>query len=80
MLRLFSDHERNPYELEGIDLPKLIEEYGAKPIADVLEALRWPDGIECPRCQSDRYRASNRAHSTVIMPATNQRHGGHGVP
>src|SRR5258705_13888457 len=42
-------------ELEGIDLPKLIEEYGSEAKCRAfLEALRWPDGIQCPRCQSEK--------------------------
>src|SRR5436309_8855273 len=42
-------------ELDGIDLPRLIEEYGSEAKCRAfLEALRWPDGIECPRCQSGK--------------------------
>jgi transposase-like protein len=35
-----------------VNLPELIEEYGTEEkCREYLEALRWPDGIECPRCE-----------------------------
>lgn len=41
---------------EGIDLPRLIREYGSEDKCRAfLEALRWPEGIECPRCQSEKF-------------------------
>jgi transposase-like protein len=34
-----------------VNLPELIEEYGTEEkCREYLEALRWPDGIVCPRC------------------------------
>jgi hypothetical protein len=40
---------------ESIDLPRLIEEYGSESRCRAfLEALRWPNGIECPRCHRDK--------------------------
>src|SRR4051812_31321300 len=38
-----------------IDLPKLIERFGSedKCIA-YLADLRWPEGVECPRCDSKK--------------------------
>lgn len=34
-----------------MDLPKLIERFGSEDKCHAyLEALRWPDGVECPRC------------------------------
>ena len=34
-----------------IDLPTLIEQFGCEDKChDYLEELRWPDGVECPRC------------------------------
>jgi len=36
-----------------MDLPTLIESYGSEDKCRAyLEAIRWPDGILCPRCQS----------------------------
>jgi transposase-like protein len=41
--------------LEGIDLPKLIERFGSEDRCHAyLEAVRWPDGVRCPRCDSDK--------------------------
>jgi len=35
-----------------MDLPTLIEKYGSEEkCREVLEQLRWPDGVECPRCE-----------------------------
>ena len=35
-----------------MDLPKLIERFGSEDKCHAyLEALRWPDGVECPRCE-----------------------------
>jgi transposase-like protein len=34
-----------------LDLPTLIERYGTEEkCRDLLEHLRWPEGVECPRC------------------------------
>lgn len=34
-----------------MNLPKLIEDFGSEDrCRDYLEGLRWPDGLECPRC------------------------------
>jgi transposase-like protein len=36
-----------------MDLPKLIERFGSEEKCRAyLEELRWPDGIECPRCKA----------------------------
>jgi len=38
-----------------VDLPKLIERFGNEDKCHAyLEELRWPDGVECPRCGSDK--------------------------
>jgi len=38
-----------------IDLPRLMQEFGSEEKCRAfMEALRWPDGIECPRCRSAR--------------------------
>jgi transposase-like protein len=35
-----------------MDLPQLIEQYGTEEkCREYLEDLRWPQGVECPRCQ-----------------------------
>jgi transposase-like protein len=43
-------------ELESnTDLPKLIEEFGSEAKCRAfLEALRWPEGIYCPRCHEKK--------------------------
>jgi transposase-like protein len=41
--------------IHSLDLPTLIERFGSEDkCRRYLEALRWPDGIECPRCESDK--------------------------
>lgn len=48
-------------ELEGIDLPKLIEEYGSEAKCRAfMEAIRWPEGVECPHCHGKKV---SRIHS-----------------
>ncbi len=38
-----------------IDLPTLIERFGSEDKCHAyLEELRWPDGVECPRCGSKK--------------------------
>lgn len=40
---------------EEMNLPKLIERFGSEDKCRAyLESLRWPDGVECPRCQSKK--------------------------
>src|SRR2546427_5149035 len=40
---------------EQMDLCKLIEQYGDdKKCRETLENLRWPDGVRCPACQSEK--------------------------
>jgi transposase-like protein len=43
-------------EIKGdMNLVKLIERYGSEDKCHAyLEELRWPDGIRCPRCDSDK--------------------------
>lgn len=38
-----------------VDLPKLIERFGSEDKCHAyLEEIRWPDGVKCPRCESDK--------------------------
>lgn len=38
-----------------MNLPELIERFGSEDKChEYLEELRWPDGVRCPRCQSDK--------------------------
>jgi transposase-like protein len=38
-----------------MNLPELIERFGSEDKCHAyLEALRWPDGVKCPRCNSDK--------------------------
>lgn len=40
---------------KNIDLPSLIEKFGSEDKCHAyLERLRWPDGVRCPRCQSEK--------------------------
>jgi transposase-like protein len=43
-------------EVKGdMNLPKLIEKYGSEEKCRAyLEELRWPNGVRCPRCDSDK--------------------------
>jgi transposase-like protein len=41
--------------MNEMNLPKLIERFGSEDKCRAyLEDLRWPDGVECPRCQSKK--------------------------
>jgi transposase-like protein len=41
--------------MDDMNLPKLIERFGSdEKCRAYLEELRWPDGVRCPRCQSDK--------------------------
>src|SRR5690348_8602200 len=38
-----------------MNLPELIERFGSEDSCHAyLETLRWPDGVKCPRCDSDK--------------------------
>src|SRR5437667_9957722 len=40
---------------ECIDLPRSIQEFGSEDkCRALLEALRWPNGVECPRCKGKK--------------------------
>src|SRR5690349_21225804 len=41
--------------MQDMNLPKLIERFGSEEKCRAyLEDLRWPDGVECPRCKHDK--------------------------
>lgn len=41
--------------MQDMNLPKLVERFGSEDKCRAyLEELRWPDGVECPRCQSHK--------------------------
>src|SRR4051794_3087622 len=41
--------------VQEVNLTKLIERYGSEDKCHAyLEELRWPDGVRCPRCDSDK--------------------------
>jgi transposase-like protein len=41
--------------MEDMNLPLLVERFGSEDKCRAyLEDLRWPDGVECPRCQSKK--------------------------
>lgn len=40
---------------QAMNLPQLIERFGSEDKCHAyLEDLRWPDGVRCPRCESDK--------------------------
>jgi len=44
-----------PDVVQEYDLVSLIEEFGSEDKChEYLEDLRWPDGVECPRCESKK--------------------------
>jgi transposase-like protein len=46
---------RRPTFAQTVDLVSLIEDYNTEDKCRAyLEALRWPEGIRCPRCNSDK--------------------------
>lgn len=49
---------KRPYKPEveqEFDLAELIERFGSEDSCHAyLEELRWPDGVKCPRCDSDK--------------------------
>jgi transposase-like protein len=46
---------RRPTFAQDIDLPTLIEQFGSEDKCRAyLEALRWPKGVTCPRCNSPK--------------------------
>lgn len=43
--------------LQDMNLMKLVEMFPDEDACrDILEDLRWPDGVKCPRCESDHIR------------------------
>jgi transposase-like protein len=45
----------NAHGKGAMNLVKLIEQFGSEDRCHAhLEELRWPDGVRCPRCQSDK--------------------------
>src|ERR1700689_5742535 len=41
--------------MDSVNLCTLIEQFGSEDLCRAyLEALRWPDEIVCPRCDSDK--------------------------
>jgi len=53
---------------ERLDLPTLITTYQDEGrCREVLERLRWPDGVKCPRCQSDHLSPIETRHKWDCM-------------
>jgi transposase-like protein len=51
----YKDGRQEPEVKGDMNLPKLIEKYGSEDKCHAyLEELRWPDGVKCPRCDSDK--------------------------
>lgn len=47
----------------AVNLVNLIERFGSEDkCRDYLEALRWPDGVTCPRCQSKKICRIHKRH------------------
>ena len=48
---------------KNIDLLQLTETFHSEEICrETLARLRWPNGIECPRCKSDKYGYDSNAY------------------
>lgn len=49
-------------ERGDMNLVKLMEEFGSEDrCRNYLETLRWPEGVRCPRCDSDKVKAIRTA-------------------
>lgn len=47
--------KQKPAVRQEYDLVKLVEQFGSEDKChEYLEDLRWPDGVRCPRCESDK--------------------------
>jgi len=54
---------RQPTFTQDVDLVSLIESYGSEEKCRAyLEALRWPEGMRCPRCQSAKISRIAKRH------------------
>ena len=50
-----SKRPQKPEVRQEYDLSKLIEKFGSEDKCHAyLEALRWPDGVRCPKCDSEK--------------------------
>lgn len=48
---------------ENMNLMELIDQFGDEDACwDYLEQIRWPDGVECPKCESDRITRIKGGH------------------
>ncbi len=51
-----------PADVEKMDLGKLMDRFHSdERCRDLLGALRWPDGVRCPRCEHDKVWETARA-------------------
>jgi transposase-like protein len=58
---------------QRLDLPTLITRYNDEGrCRELLEALRWPDGVRCPRCESDHLSPIETRHKWDCMECTYQ--------
>ena len=49
--------------MQSMDLMKLMERFHSEEkCREVLEELRWPDGVRCLRCDSDRISRITTRH------------------
>ncbi|MFI5259122.1 MAG: IS1595 family transposase [Candidatus Limnocylindrales bacterium] len=54
---------RRPTFTQDLDLVALIEDFGSEDkCRTYLEELRWPDGVRCPRCDSDKISRIVKRH------------------
>ena len=51
-----------PTDIQKMDLPKLMNPFHSdNRCRDLLEALRWPEGVSCPRCEKGKVWETARA-------------------
>ncbi|HYH86566.1 MAG TPA: transposase, partial [Pyrinomonadaceae bacterium] len=52
-----------------MDLMKLFAQFGTDEHCRIaLEKLRWPDGVKCPRCQSDKISRAYKRNQFECEP------------
>ena len=78
-LRFEGQEDQEGSRVNDMNLPSLIERFGSeRKCRAYLESLRWPDGVECPRCHPKKIsRLRTQAVRVLGLSLPVQRHGGH---
>ena len=52
-----------PKRLKDMDMMKLVELFpDEEACREILEDIRWPEGVRCPRCQGEHIRRDYNRH------------------